>query len=187
MATPASGSTCHNQRFIMWKRSVGQPLAIVVAMMAFGCGGGSTPPAPVSDAGVDADDGAATFAGCAGDPRGDLFAQGMIKTGFGGRLQLRLLTAQPGPPIKGVNTWTVEVDDAAGVVQPGAVIKVSTYMPDHGHSSPVAAQITAQPTAGQYQVDPLYFFMAGLWQVTLDVTTSGGVNDAAMFSFCVER
>jgi hypothetical protein len=189
MVTPVSGSTCHNHRFMMWKGSVAQLLVIVLATMPFGCGGGSTPGTPVNDAGPDAgvDDGAATFAGCVGDPRGDLFAPGMIKTGFGGRLQLRLLTAQPGPPIKGTNTWTVEVDDAAGLAQPGAVIKVSTYMPDHGHSSPVAAQVTAQATAGQYQVDPLYFFMAGLWQVTLDVTTSAGVNDAAMFSFCVER
>jgi hypothetical protein len=172
---------------MMRRRSIAQVFALVVATASIGCGGGTSPAAPGNDAAVDADDGGATFAGCAGDPRGDVFTQGITKAGFGNRLQVRLVTAQPGPPIKGVNTWTVEVDDMLGVAQPGAMIKVSTFMPDHQHSSPVAAVVTARPTTGQYQVDPLYFFMAGLWQITLDVTTSAGVNDAAMFSFCVER
>jgi hypothetical protein len=168
---------------MMRRTSLAQLFAIVA--MPLGCGGGSTPAAP-GDAAV-ADDGSNTFAGCVGDPRGDVFAQGMTKMGFGSRLQLRLLSAQPGPPIKGTNTWTVEVDDPTGAAQAGAIVKVSTYMPDHGHSSPVAAVATAQAAPGQFQVTPLYFFMAGLWQISLDVTTSAGVNDVAMFSFCVER
>jgi hypothetical protein len=167
------------------RRGTWLSLLLGAVLLPLGCGGGASPPAPTSDA-APADDGASTFAGCGGDPRSDSFALGLSKAAFGGRLKLKLLAADPGPPIKGTNAWTVEVDDAQGAAQAGAVIKVMTYMPDHGHSSPITPIVTAMAD-GRYGIAPLYFFMAGLWQVTLDVTTSAGVNDAGMFSFCVDR
>lgn len=162
------------------------PGAAALLLLAH-CGGGSSP-APATDAAViPGDDGASTFAGCASDPRLDRFSLGLTKAGFGGRLQLRLLAADPGPPIKGVNAWTVEVDDAQGAAQAAAVIKVTPFMPDHGHGTSVTPVVTAQSAPGHYGVAPLYLYMAGLWQVTLDVTTSAGVNDVVVLSFCVER
>jgi hypothetical protein len=140
-----------------------------------------------------ADDGGAfdpdadTFIPCTDDPRAEKYTAGMQKTAPKGQLSVTLLSSDPGPPIKGTNVWTVQVSDAARAPQSGATVKVKPFMPDHGHGSPAKPVISALPAAGQYKVTPLYLFMAGLWEITLDVTTTAGVQDAVVFRFCIEQ
>jgi hypothetical protein len=40
------------------------------------------------------------------------------------------------------------------------------------------------PSEDGYTITPLYFFMPGLWQVTLQAMTPAG-DDSTVFNFCV--
>lgn len=135
------------------------------------------------EAGIEAGD----FVDCTKDPRADHYVAGMEKAGNSGKVKIKLVST-PSPPIKGVNSWTVLVTDGAGAPLSGLTMKVTPYMPDHGHGSSVKPEVSADAaTAGSYKIEPVYLFMAGLWQTTIDVTTGSGQSDAAVFSFCVER
>jgi hypothetical protein len=45
------------------------------------------------------------------------------------------------------------------------------------------AQITESSSG--YQIAPLYLFMGGIWQVTIQAT-SGAQSDSTVFSFCID-
>jgi hypothetical protein len=182
-----------------YHRGLAVSAGLLLATAAAGCGssGGagvtpnpdSGPPttAGPSDAGDDLyDPDADVFIPCTDDPRADHYAAGMQKTGPKG-INVTLMTSDPGPPIKGTNIWTVLVTDAGKVPQSGATFKVLPFMPDHGHPSPAKPVVSALTDAGQYKVTPLYLFMAGLWEVTLDVTTAAGTQDAVVFRFCIQQ
>jgi hypothetical protein len=174
-----------------WRRLVVIGAGMLAAGLV-GCGSGAPaavdgPAAPATDDGGLIDFDADTFIPCTGDPRAERYAAGMQKTAPKGQLTVTLLSSDPGPPIKGTNVWTVLVSDAAKAPQSGASVKVKPFMPDHGHGSPAKPVISALSDAGQYKVTPLYLFMAGLWEVTLDVTTAAGVQDAVVFRFCIEQ
>jgi hypothetical protein len=164
------------------------------------CGGGSSggpaatdssaPVVVAPDGGDDAvgfDFDADTFIPCTGDPRGEHYAPGMSKLGPKGQLTVSLLSSDPGPPIKGNNTWTMLVADGTKAPIAGATLKVLPYMPDHNHGTIVKPVITALAEAGQYKVTPLYLFMPGIWEVTFTVSTPAGAQDAVVFRFCIEQ
>ena len=114
---------------------------------------------------------------------------GLEKTGKQGALVFRLLDSQPGPPQKGDNTFTLAIKNSAGVPQSAATIAVTPFMPDHGHGSPIKAEVSelASPAgSGQYRASPVNLFMPGLWQITVSAQASGGVRDSAVFAFCIE-
>jgi YtkA-like protein len=142
---------------------------------------------PVPDDAFGFDPDADVFIPCTDDPRAEHYAPGMLKTGPKSQISVTLLSSDPGPPIKGVNTWSVLVTDAAKAPQSGATLKVVPYMPDHNHGTIVKPTITPLSDAGQYKVTPLYLFMAGLWEVTLTVSTPTGVQDAVVFRFCIQQ
>jgi hypothetical protein len=92
--------------------------------------------------------------------------------------------ADPTPPSLDYNFWKMEVLDSSGKrLSDVSIAKVKAWMPDHGHGSPVTPVVT-------YEVDrtiavkQLYFFMNGLWQVTLTAQSAGGA-DSVTFSFCI--
>src|SRR4051812_9952510 len=109
------------------------------------CGGG----------GDDGDDDAPV--NCALETRDDEFGIGLSKTGNGGMLQFTLMDATPAPPIRGDNTWVLEVASTgvAGGPVDGADITATPFMPDHGHPSAKTVTIEAMPEAGQYQLSPV--------------------------------
>jgi hypothetical protein len=140
------------------------------------CMGGSMPPAddePVN---------------CATETRDDDFAIGLEKPGAAGALDFTLMSADPAPPVRGDNTWVIQVNSMSGGVvgapAAGASMTVTPYMPDHGHPSGKTVHIEAMPDAGQYKLTPLNFWMPGLWETTLDVTSGGG-NDVVVLRFCI--
>jgi hypothetical protein len=125
------------------------------------CSSGSAAPGqPDAAAAADSD-----IVGCQTDPRDDTYAPNLTKQGQSGKFQFVLVSAEPAPPATLTNTWTVN------------------WMPDHGHGSTATPQVQDNGD-GTYTV-PLYFFMGGLWQVTLSAQ-SGGNTDSAVFSFCVQ-
>jgi hypothetical protein len=123
----------------------------------------------------------------------DTFTVGLEKPGVGGAVDFKLMSISPAPAIRGNNDWIVEIDAmSSGVVgapMDGATLDVSSYMPAHGHYSPIVPTmanggITATGTAGQYKISPVNLWMPGLWQTTITVSNSTPA-DRAVFAFCV--
>jgi len=137
-----------------------------------GCGGGGN---PTPDAGTET---------CVLDNRGETYQPGMQQAGMNKLFTVKLLDSNPGPPVKGTNTWMIAVADAGGAPVPGATITVVPFMPDHGHGSPIKVAVTDQG-GGQYQLAPLYLFMAGIWQITINITANN-MTDQSVFYFCIE-
>jgi len=153
-------------------------VAAVLALLGAGgrdCSSSSSPAAP-QDAG--------DLVGCQSDPRADSYAANTTKMGKSGVFQFTLVSADPAPPALNNNTWTLKLADASGAPVTNATFpKISPYMPDHGHGS-TATPVATPNGDGTYGITPLYFFMGGLWQVTIQAQ-SGSQSDSAVFSFCV--
>jgi hypothetical protein len=121
---------------------------------------------------------------CAVETRDDDFAIGLSKSGS--LVRATFVSASPAPPIKGDNTWVLDITDLNGGPLADSTITALPMMPDHGHGTPIDAVVVALPDAGRYEITPVNLFMTGLWQITIDVTLAGGEQDSLMFGFCVE-
>jgi hypothetical protein len=146
--------------------------AAALAATAAGCGGGA--------AGTD---GGALFS-CETETRAVAYMPELTRTSSSGAWQAVLVTSEPGPPIKGTNTWTVKVLDSAGAAHDDVTVTARTFMPDHNHGSTIKAHVTPVG-GGVYRVTPLYLYMPGLWQVTLDIEPASGSIDNVMFPMCI--
>ncbi len=122
--------------------------------------------------------------GCEAETRDDEFSVGLAKSGTS--VTATFVSADPAPPIKGDNTWVLSFTDIGGAPLDNLTISATPTMPDHGHGTPVAAVVTPTGTAGEYEITPINLFMAGYWEVALDVTLEGGATDSVTFGFCVE-
>jgi hypothetical protein len=122
---------------------------------------------------------------CANDPRAQAFVPNFTVGGAAGLFTFTITSATPSPPAVGdVNTWTLKITDAQGApVTDAAFSMIKTWMPDHGHGSPLAV-VAASNGDGTYAITSLDFFMTGLWQVTF-FASSGTTSDSGMFSFCL--
>jgi hypothetical protein len=153
-------------------------VALAAALAGTACGNssnvaGSQSP-PVSETSV-----------CASDPRAELYSAGMQQASSDGAVTIRFADADPAPPSKGDNTWTIRLGDAAGQPIEGATITTSPFMPDHGHGASVMPTTTPMSN-GLYQIAPLTFFMPGIWQTTFAVQTPKGDSETVVFTFCVD-
>src|SRR5881394_1498765 len=102
--------------------------ASIVLPAASMSGCGSTPPGQTTPdgAGRVAD---GSFLTCATDTRAVPYQPGMQVTSSAGTFTIKLLDSVPGPPVKGPNTWTLEVDDAtSGTPLDGLAISVTPWM-----------------------------------------------------------
>ncbi len=122
---------------------------------------------------------------CASDARVQTFSPGMEQTGRSGMYKARLLEMAPAPAAKGDNGWTVQIVDGKGAPLDGAKLTVKPFMPDHGHGSSIVPLVTATGSEGKYTVTRLNLFMPGIWQITVNVTSSAKTTDAIVFTFCV--
>jgi hypothetical protein len=159
-------------------------MGLCVAALA-GCNGGGSPGGGGSA--IQADDGG-TFVSCAGETRATPYTAGMQVAAVDGAVTLKLLSSQPGPPIKGTDSWTVQFLDGTGAPSAGQILSVVPYMPDHRHGTSITPVITPQndpATLDTFVIDPLYLFMAGYWEITFNVTTGGGAADSVMFPICI--
>jgi len=133
-------------------------------------------------------DAAATFATCESDKRAHPYVAGDLFPGKQGMLSVTLLDSVPGPPVKGFNTWRVQISSSANgaVVSNALSVSASGFMPDHNHSTD---PIVVTPMAdGQYQLDPVRLKMSGYWEITVDVSGQLGeatVSDSAVLTTCV--
>lgn len=141
---------------------------------------------PVADAAPDAAVDAATSTYCLTEDRDDDYAPGMSKVGEAGYTVV-LVSSDPGPPDKGNNAWVVQALDPEGAAVDDLDIDVFSFMPDHGHGTPVTPVITPQGGDGQYAIDPINLYMTGLWTVRLALEDADANElDRVVFAFCVD-
>jgi hypothetical protein len=65
-----------------------------------------------------------------------------------------------------------------------ASVPADPFMPQHGHGASTVPTITAQGD-GQFSVAAIDFFMAGYWELYLDLTPPGGAADPLTFKICI--
>lgn len=123
---------------------------------------------------------------CAADSGAVTYAVGLTQAAADGKVTITFADADPAPPAKGGNTFTIDVADAMGSALEGAAITVKACMPLHGHCATVTPTVTAGSQPGRYVIDNVELFMPGLWAVTFTVTPSGGAADPVTVSFCIE-
>ncbi len=122
---------------------------------------------------------------CEGEDRDDAFAVGLSKTG--NKVTVEFVDAMPAPPRKGDNTWHLKLTDESGAATEGASLQIVPWMPDHGHGTPIDATVENVADApGEYMADPVNMHMAGLWEVTVEMTLPDDTTDSVMFSFCID-
>jgi hypothetical protein len=150
--------------------------SIVLVSGLAACGGGMG----------DDDDG--EVVNCDLETRDDEFAIGLSKTGDAGTLGFTLMNATPAPPIRGDNSWVIQINQmtsgAIGAPVDGADIFVSPFMPDHGHPAAKTVVIEATGNPGEYEMSPINLWMPGMWETTIDATSAGG-DDLVVFRFCI--
>lgn len=131
--------------------------------------------------GGDGDDGTG---GSGGGGSCETFSAGLTQLGDAGTVSVVLESSSPAPPARGNNDWTIQLLDTTGAPISDATVGVTPYMPKHGHGSSVKAVITPLGD-GRYQLNPVNFSMAGVWEVTVDVKLAGGGTDKTMFTICI--
>ncbi len=120
---------------------------------------------------------------CEMEDRADDFTVGLSKSGQ--RVSVEVSEAMPADPVRGDNAWTLMITDAEGNAAEGLVVDAKPWMPDHGHGSSVEEEVT-EMGGGQYMMNPLNLFMAGYWEVTIDIADADGNEDEVMIGVCVE-
>jgi hypothetical protein len=153
-----------------------------VAAGVVGCGAGGETPTPINLTNADG-----SFLTCATDTRALPYTAGMQVTSDQGTFIVKLLASTPAPPVKGQNSWSVEVDEAdTGAPQGGLSVTVSPWMPDHQHGT-TPAEVTA-PDSGPYTLSPIYTYMSGLWQIRFTIVgtaVGAGTTDTAIIPICI--
>ena len=119
----------------------------------------------------------------------DTFVVGLEKMGTAGQLDFKLMSADPAPPARNDNTWVVQINAmASGVVGApvdGLTLTVTPFMPAHQHTSPKPVDVTpVAGTPGQYTLSPVFLWMPGVWQTTIQAT-QGSTSDSAVYTFCI--
>jgi hypothetical protein len=121
---------------------------------------------------------------CSTDTRATVYASSMVVKGTSGTFSVRLDAVTPWPLVKGENTLTVTVVDAAGNAVMDPTVTLKPFMPDHGHGSSIVPLINPAKPDGSIEIDHVNTFMPGIWQLTFTVT-KGGQSDSSVVTFCV--
>lgn len=159
------------------------PAALVAgAAMLAGCG---------SDA-QQVDAGGPDFSVCK-DTAGIPYAPGIFVTSrLGGYVATLVSAVTDGPPQVdspqiGKGTWVVSVTDAStGTPADVTLTSDRPWMPKHNHGAPTDPVVTpGEP--GMFTISGLDFFMAGYWQLKLNLMPTSGDPDDATFSICVPQ
>jgi hypothetical protein len=137
----------------------------------------------------DAATGDDAFVTCETDTRAMPYSPGMAvdSSAVPPLFHLTLVESVPGPPVKGRNTWTVEVDEiATGAPLDDLELTVMPYMPDHQHGTTAVGVTPAG--AGTYTLWPVNLYMSGVWQVRFTIVGAqigGGTADSAVIPVCI--
>lgn len=104
----------------------------------------------------------------------------------GQSFKVKLLAADPAPPVKFYNDWTVEITDLEGnPVTESTAFEVKPFMPAHGHGATMAPVVTAvDGEPGQFLISPVYMWMGGKWDIYFKAPGEND-SDAATLYACI--
>ena len=139
-------------------------------------GAGAAPPL------IEFDTAGASGVGCAEETRALPYAEGLEVVSQLG-MRVTLLESRPAPHV-GDHTWTLRIVEADASPVLGASVKVSPFMPDHHHGSPLVPSVAEQEN-GVYVADPVELIMPGYWRTTIRVTTDSWTDSVAV-PLCIE-
>jgi hypothetical protein len=123
----------------------------------------------------------ATSGDCAG--AGEDFMLGMSKTTPSGAVTVAIVAAEPAPPLKGANSWTVQLSGESGEPITGASVSFTGRMPLHRHGL-TALPLIRELDGGRYEIQPIILFMPQLWELSVVVTRNDD-TEAVTFDVCV--
>jgi len=149
--------------------NVSPHLFIVSCLVMSACGGQSEPEgsAPV---------------GCMDPPSGQCFTADWRVSGTA--MSAQLVSSDPMEPIKGRNSWTVELKTLSGEPLEGCALHIAPYMPDHGHGSNEVDSV--EPSPGSYELSGFELTMPGYWELRIDATCPDIEPDAFSFDLWLE-
>jgi hypothetical protein len=160
-------------------------VAIAIGLGALlGCSSKAEPTGNGSSADGTDGGGTADASGVVGcdDPREQTYAPNMSQPGASSVFKFVLVSSDPAPPADETNVLVLQVLDATGAPVTGATIDVKATMPLMSHGT---SAITVSPNPdGSYTLQPVYLFMAGLWEIAINVSANGQ-KDTTSFYFCV--
>ena len=122
----------------------------------------------------------------------DTFVVGLEHQGAAGLMDFKMMSADPAPPARNDNMWVVQIDAmSSGVVgapMDNLNLTVTPFMPAHQHGSPKPVVVTPTGNPGEYQLYPVFLWMPGVWQTTIQATDStGSTSDSAVYTFCIAQ
>jgi len=145
-------------------RSVSLPVAALLVLLLVGCGGGSG--GGGDDAGLSPDEGDPSER-CPDWAHELTFGQnGLQADVYAGDVTARLIHASDVPPLKGFNTWTIELQSTAGErLDDYQVTWICSFMPAHNHTA--GPRLSAGDEPGQFVIERLNLSMNGGWEIPL--------------------
>ncbi len=93
-------------------------------------------------------------------------------------LTIELRTAPSQPPPRGESTAELRIRDVDGVPKDGLTLRVTPWMPAHGHGAP-SSPVTTALGGGAYRVDGVELTMAGTWELRVEISGPDGFEDQA--------
>jgi hypothetical protein len=159
-------------------------ISVLLAGIA-ACSSSSSSGAITTDAG-DEGGGACAASTPALDAKLETYDAGMAQWGASKAFQFILVDSSPAPVSGGSSlTWTIEILDAGGKPVSGASFtKIHPWMPVHMHGTSTV-MVTAGSKPGTYVLQPLYFFMPGVWETDITIQANGQ-TDSTSFYFCLQ-
>jgi hypothetical protein len=174
--------------------------ALLAGLAAAGCGSGSPSKTGGGLSGMDA-----SFSVCVMTPAVNVMpgiAVGSTSGAYTATLQSASTTdGRGGAPVAaagiGYDTFTIAVTPSADGGAPGSVdgltmsippvptgVPADPYMPQHGHGGSTIPTITQD--GATFSVSDIDFFMAGWWQLYLDLQPAGSATkDRVTFDICI--
>ena len=115
----------------------------------------------------------------------DVYRRGLEKPGNKQLIRVAIVDSDPAPPQAEIyNKLRVRVTDDAGAPMDDVTVVIDTLMPEHDHGVTVPINVTPLGQ-GEFELNPLYLFMSGFWEITVIVQQGGVETDRVKFSFCV--
>ena len=155
-------------------------------LLLLACTGKPADSADTSDTADSGGDSSSAVDVCGDTATWDTWEDGLSRVGDGSLLTFTIAAAEPSPPDKGDNVWTIGVSAVAdGSPVSDETVTIAPFMPEHGHGTNPATVTTTSNGDGTYTSTSFNLFMGGLWQLTIGATGGAAGFDSAMFSFCI--
>ena len=160
---------------------------VLAAVLALGCSSSDDDKSSNDDAAATGTPGEQFQ--CSSDPRVETYVANLEKKGVLGRAAFVITSADPAPPRRGLNAWTLHVMENGAPIA-GAELTVSGMMPDHQHGWSTAPTITKGGDGMTFTIEKMNLMMGGVWTVTFEAQTKGSDGsattvDRATFTFCI--